>query len=445
MFGSTQTQPSGFSFGGSNASNAGASGFGKAPTSSGFGSQSGGLFGSTNNSNPSANTGVNNTSSGGLFGAKQANTGGLFGASSSNNASGASLNPPAANSGGLFGSNNNTANTNTGLFGGQNQAQGSSQTASGGLFGLKPAAPASGGLFGGNTASNTQSGGLFGANNASNASNSTGGGLFGNASNNASGGGLFGGNNAASGTTGTSGGLFGAKPATGGLFGSGNNAAAPGTGGGLFGGNSAANNASSGLFGNNNPQQQSQQLTAMSRVGDLPPQMKKELEDFDRYIETQHLIATTLQADMAKHDALIKSIPKDVDYLHKKLTSATTALKYDTSQLARLRALNNDLTEDISKIMQLILQLSTPGTKLLSSFQLNEFFIKKIKDYRETLDVYERLVKESEEAVGGLEKSCVVGFGGLFQIVEVIRGQYNLFMELCDTVAQLHNTVSKMK
>ena len=38
--------------------------------------------------------------------------------------------------------------------------------------------------------------------------------------------------------------------------------------------------------------------------------------------------------------------------------------------------MNNEITEDINKIMQLILQLSTPGTKLSSSFQLNEFSLK---------------------------------------------------------------------
>ena len=51
--------------------------------------------------------------------------------------------------------------------------------------------------------------------------------------------------------------------------------------------------------------------------------------------------------------------------------------------------MNNEITEVINKIMQLILQLSTPGTKLSSSFQLNEFFIKKIKKYYQMLTQYD--------------------------------------------------------
>lgn len=182
----------------------------------------------------------------------------------------------------------------------------------------------------------------------------------------------------------------------------------------------------------------------MTRIGDLPPDMKKFLQDFDNYINTQHLIATTLKSDMSKHDQLIKSIPKDTDYLFTKFSSTKQALKFDSNQLSLIKEYNNDLTDDINKIMHLIIQLSTPGTKLSSSFQLNEFFIKKIKKYYEILNNYEQIVKEAEEVITGLERSCVEGFGGLFNIVEVMKTQYKLFMELCDTLAQLNSSINKL-
>ena len=85
----------------------------------------------------------------------------------------------------------------------------------------------------------------------------------------------------------------------------------------------------------------------MTRVSELSPQMKKELEDFDQYINTQHLIASTLQADMEKHDHLITSIPKDTNYLHNKLTAVNQGLRFDFSQLQNLKDINNELSETV--------------------------------------------------------------------------------------------------
>ncbi|ODV68988.1 hypothetical protein HYPBUDRAFT_152225 [Hyphopichia burtonii NRRL Y-1933] len=399
------------SFGGFGA-NKPASGFGTNPTAPAAPAASGGLFGSNN-------TTANSTS------------GGLFGGSSNTNPS-----TNTQSNGGMFGSNTNTQSSG-GMFGSNNTNQ---STTGGGLFGSKPAT--GGGLFGSNpsnpgTGSGTGSSGFSFGNTNNPQNNTTGGGLFGGSNNNttsSTSGGLFGNNNN---NQTSSGGLFGNKPAS----------------GGLFGGNTSNNTSGGGLFGgaNSNQQQQQQQqqqqetqLTAMTRVGDLPPAVKKELEDFDTYINTQHLIATTLKSDMYKHDNLIKSINKDTDYLYTKLSSTKQALKFDSNQLLSLKEINNELTEDINKMMHLIIQLSTPGTRLSSSFQLNEFFVKKIKKYYEILDTYQNIVKEAEEVIGGLERSCVEGFGGLFNVVEVVKDQYNLFMELCDTIAQVHNNLGKL-
>lgn len=427
LFGAKNTSaPSGGLFGGLNTANTGGNQpqnntqgglfsqgnttnqFGSAPKSTfGAPASSGGLFGNNNN--------TNQASGGGLFGNSSttqnsgATSGGLFGSSNTQNQTGAT-------GGGLFGSNNNTANNSSG----QSSLFGSNSTTS------------TGGLFGGNsgTTNNTSSGGLFGGN--SNTNTSTGGGLFGNSNtSSAPKTGLFGGNNQ------SSGGLFG---------GSNQNS------GGLFGNNNNTNQGSNSLFGgasnntlNNTSNSQQPQLTAMTRVSELSPQMKKELEDFDQYINTQHLIASTLQADMEKHDHLITSIPKDTNYLHNKLTAVNQGLRFDFSQLQNLKDINNELSEDLSKIMQLIIQLSTPGTKLSSSIQLNEFFVRKIKKYHEVIASYREILQEVEDVIGGLERLCAEGFGGLFNIVAVIKSQYNLFMELCDNMAQIHNQVTKLK
>ncbi|EGW32560.1 uncharacterized protein SPAPADRAFT_61624 [Spathaspora passalidarum NRRL Y-27907] len=437
---------------GQSSTSTGFGGFGSssANTNTGFGSKpagSAGLFGASNQ--PQSQQG------GGLFGSKPATTTtGMFGQQQQ---------PSTGNTtGGLFGSNQpQQSGTTGGLFGQSNQQQSGT---TGGLFGQQQQQQQnqpSTGLFGQNQSSGTTSGtGLFGQPQQQQQQPASTGGLFGQTQTNqpASTGGLFGGQQQST----ASGGLFGNKPSgglfgqsqpstatSGGLFGSSQPQQSSTTSGGLFGGSSTTG----GLFGQQQQQQQQQQpqaqaqqlqLTAMTRVGDLPTNIKSELEQFDKYINTQHLIATTLNSDYSKHDNLINSIPKDINYLQNKLLSTKQALKFDSNQLLQLKELNNELTEDINNIMHLILQLSTPGTKLSSSFQLNEFFIKKIKKYHEILTSYEKMVSELDTILSGLEKSCNEGFGNLFNIVDVIKAQYGLFMELCETLAQLHNQVNRI-
>lgn len=404
-------------------------------------------FGSSSNQ---GSTGIGNTSSpaGGLFGSKPT-----------------SSSTPA--SGGLFGQNNSNQSTNTGGLFGQTNANNSL----GGLFGQKPATSVSTPTSFGSLNTTNTGGGLFGAKPAegsSNSNTSTSGGLFGSSGTNTilnpvQLGGLFG-SNAPANSTG-SGSLFNLNNARkpGGLFG---NTSNTGSAGGLFGNSSNQGNQSGsglfkgantgGLFGSQTQQQQPHQphqqllllqqaqLSGMTRVGDLPPDVKRELEEFDRYINLQHLVATTLNTDRQKHNELIKSIPNDVDYLHSKVFLIKQALHHDTNQLKALKTVNEDLTNDINNIMHLIIQLSTPGTKLSSSFHLNEFFVKKIKQYKDILSTYEDVIKEADEAVAGLEKYSNDTIGGMHSIVEVVKNQYALFMELCETLAQVHNECRRL-
>lgn len=407
LFGNQQNKPAATAFSTTPAQNGQAPAFGAVPATGGlFGqkpptSGSSTMFGSQPSTAGQATTAsfgsaASNTapSAGGLFGSNntQAKTGGLFGnAPSTNNGS----------SGGLFGNPApaNTAGASTGLFG--NSASTNNAGGTGGLFGSKPAAPSTGGLFGSASAapSSGATGGLFGSSSAAPASSS---------------------------------GLFGAKPG------------APTTSGGLFGNSNgmAGATTSNGLFNQAAANQQQTQLTAMTRVGDLPAQFKKELEDLDKYISTQHLIATTLQSDLHKHDLLIKSIPIDVKYLHTKVSSIRQALTRDFKSLNNIKQVNDDLTEDIRNIMQLILQLLTPGSKFTSSFHLNDFFISRIKKYRDLLAKYEGVIAEGSEAISGLERSCNDPLNSIYSVVELVRSQYTLFMELAATLADIHNEVA---
>lgn len=186
------------------------------------------------------------------------------------------------------------------------------------------------------------------------------------------------------------------------------------------------------------------QLTAMTRVGDLPPQIKNELEQLDKYISTQHLIATTLNDDMKKHGRLVATIPSDVNFLHSKSSAVKLALKVDVSLLKELKTYNDELTEDVEKIMQLIIQLSTPGARLALSFHLNDYFVKKIKTYKTLLARYEHIIKEGLSAIDGMERSCNEKLGGTQDLVDTFRNLYMMFMEQCEALAKVHSEVVRL-
>ena len=185
-------------------------------------------------------------------------------------------------------------------------------------------------------------------------------------------------------------------------------------------------------------------MTAMTRVGDLPPQLKQALEELNQYIDTQHTIAQALESDSAKHNQLVELIPEDIRYLQNKFLATKQALNFDTNQLLTLKQQNNELTEDVSNIMQLIVQLQTPGLRLALLFQLNEFFVRKINKYRDILADYEKMVLEISTVLCGLEKLCTEGFGNVLSVVLVIRNQFQMFMELCEVMAQLHAEVLRI-
>lgn len=183
-------------------------------------------------------------------------------------------------------------------------------------------------------------------------------------------------------------------------------------------------------------------LTSISKIGDLPMQMKEQIIRFDNYIESQYLIATTLQNDCYKQDNLIKSIPNDIKYLQNRLFSTRQALNFDSQLLTKLKTFNNDLEDDINKVMQLILHLSSP-TSSYSPIRLNEYFVKKTNKFHESLNAYEKFSKEVLLIVSGLNDHSVDDSSSLAEIILVIKSQYNLFLELSDSMAQLHNEIMK--
>ncbi|ESZ92610.1 hypothetical protein SBOR_7027 [Sclerotinia borealis F-4128] len=176
---------------------------------------------------------INTNSANSLFGAgtTQGASGGMFGSTQAAKPSAGLFGAAAPQTGGLFGSTTPAVPATGGLFG-STPAVATATPATGGLFGSAPAQPATGGQFG-SAPAQPATGGLFGSAPAQPAS--TGGGLFGST------------------TAATT------APATGGLFGGGlggaqvnNQTAGASTGGGLFGSTATSQPAQNGggLFGN---------------------------------------------------------------------------------------------------------------------------------------------------------------------------------------------------
>lgn len=474
-----------------------------------------------------------------------ANTGGGFGLGNANNNTnkpGFSLNGNNGNTSGGFGFGNNTAansankglgfggsnaNTNTGGFGANNTTNTGfgANNQSGGMFGNNN--NQSGGLFG-NNSNNNQSGGMFGSNTANNNANNSTGGMFGNNNTN-TGGGLFGnkpnaqtttttgmfGNNASTGNS-----MFGNKPAnSGGLFGNnqstfgnnqstfGNNQSTfgnkpSGATGGLFG----SNTASSGFgFGNNQSQNQNQvlgqaaqpiQLTAMTKVSDLPENFRKELEQMDEYIQTQVAISEYLKNNEVRHKDLIESIPRDIDYLEKKYVSTNQALDSDLRFIENFKdKVLESFSDWVEKLIAVYLQLTNPmsgssndqaqasssGKVLIGvngmrsdtqqqqqpppaqpqskdkSSPLNvaeilgSYYVTKIEDFKQNISKYQLILNEVEESINDLDKSSLNGRQrsldanyGLELVVSTLQEEFKLYVELANDFAETHHQINRI-
>ncbi|ANB12143.1 FG-nucleoporin NUP49 [Sugiyamaella lignohabitans] len=508
MFGSTQT-----------ANNAGTGAFG---ANTGFG-------GATNTGGFGAGTGSTgfslggNTNTGSGFGAAAgANTGGgLFGQNKpvQQTASpfGAPTSTATGNTGtGLFGSNNAAgAGTGTGLFGSNTQAQ-----STGGLFGTKPAATTGTGLFGNNTTNTATTGtGLFGQPQQQQQQQQTTS-LFGQpqqqqqpqqqATTS-----LFGTNTQQQQqqpqqTTSLFGqpqqqqqqqpqtSLFGAAPAATTaqkpLFGGLNTPAAPTTSTGLFGSATNTSTTARPLFGGGltqpstgtpsfglgssfqTPQQQQQQqqqlqqptqeITLLTRPSDLPEAAQKELEALNDYITSQGRVCEELKANQDSQDEMIRSIPRDVELLTRKLSTTKEALKYDDRVLTNIKKLAETAVHDAELCFQLLGNIRglSGGQSLLSNStygnnpaagaaklggrkvdQLAPYFNHKIEEFGNRLHELAAIITEVEKGVDAAELDSVDGYANVNNIVAALQEEYQLFMSLGNRVAELHHDVGRLE
>jgi nucleoporin p58/p45 len=301
-------------------------------------------------------------------------------------------------------------------------------------------------LFGANNNANIASaGGIFGANNNAGSNTVSTGGLFGTrpATTTSTTSGLFGGSAATN--TNPSGSFFGAKPAapTGGLFGSSSASTVPAAG--LFGDNTVATGS---LFGGQQQQvQQEAQLpniTPLTTIGDLPENFRREIEQLDQFIQNQVQIAEQLKAEKDEHSEVIKSIPRDIEYLQNKYSHINQALDNDLKLLQDIRASTDEALEDAENFFVILQRLLSVGSKT-SSVEIDQYFNKKAKYYKEKLEKYIQALSEIDAAVQGLEKDSISDVGGMNLVITTVHEEFELFMEVANAVADVHHKMNHLK
>ncbi|CCK71176.1 FG-nucleoporin NUP49 KNAG_0G01180 [Huiozyma naganishii CBS 8797] len=297
-------------------------------------------------------------------------------------------------------------------------------------------------------------------------------------------GGLFGGAGA-----GTTGGLFGSKPAAGGptssLFG--NTQSNPQT-------NNNTQSLYSGLQQLNVPQQQQSSfsqisqlpVTPMTRIIDLPPQLRQEVEQLDQYIQKQVQISQHLRADTQEHLELIASIPRDISYLMKNQSMTNQSLSNDLKKISAIKQLTDENTASSQNFSLILQQLLTPGSKI-SAMELDKFFQAKIQMFKSKLDDFATVLADIESAMNGIN-SDVFGSGttsstagkitttntagaitgpattvtptgkrdqdrtndvfvlktGLNAIVSTVIEEFSLFMDTAQRIAELHQKIKQL-
>lgn len=198
----------------------------------------------------------------------------------------------------------------------------------------------------------------------------------------------------------------------------------------------------------------------MTRTVDLPPQICQEIQQLDQYIQRQVAISQHLKADTEDHTELIQSIPRDIKFLQTSHSLTNQSLAQDLKRIMSIKEITDQSIADSQTFSTILQQLLTPGTKI-SSIELDKFFQEKIQLYKNKLDEYFRVLSDIESAVNGIDNDMfgttskdgsnqdagVESAGwktGINAIVSTVLEEFELFMDMAERVAELHQKVKEI-
>jgi len=204
-------------------------------------------------------------------------------------------------------------------------------------------------------------------------------------------------------------------------------------------------------------------VNPLTRISDLPPQLKQEIEQLDQYIQRQVQISQNLKSEHSEHIELIDSVPRDIQYLLKTQSQTNQLLAQDLKKIKAIKDLTDYNIADTQTFSILLQQLLTPGSKV-SSMELDKFFQHRIQVYNSKLDEYSRVLSDIENTINGINNEVIGssdpilnnGSGvknsmefndfvslksGLHAIINTVIEEFNLFMDIAQRIAVLHQHI----
>ena len=183
----------------------------------------------------------------------------------------------------------------------------------------------------------------------------------------------------------------------------------------------------------------------MTKISELPIQVRQEIEQLDQFISTQVSLSKHLNADLQDHTELLESIPRDVKYLQKLHFNATRSLSSDLKKIDAIKSLVDKDVTQLENFAIMLQQLVTKGFKI-SNVEIDKFFQEKLIVYKNKLNDYNDTLSNIDNAVAGLENDM---FGndstedddtkvGVNIIVSVLMEEFKLFMDTAERIAELH-------
>ncbi|BFZ60103.1 Nucleoporin nup49/NSP49 (Nuclear pore protein nup49/NSP49) [Saitoella coloradoensis] len=312
-----------------------------------------------------------------------------------------------ATAGGMFGS---TQPQQTG-FGTAQTQQPAAGGLGGGMFGQTQAQQPSFGGFGA---------GFLGQSQAQQpASNGLGGGLFGQAQ------------NQQSGTGGLGGGMFGQTqtPTTG----------TQSMGFGGFGGQQQQQQQQMPQM----QQQNASNITLNTRYSDLPPDAQKLLDEMDKFIATQTMLADDLSARLPTQNTSISTILNDVQEVNRKLRTTQSFLSTDQTSLRALREVVDNDSNNARVATRLVDGLRTGGIPR-SAEPMIQYFAEQATEMEYRLQGYAGVIQEIGRHLETVEYTHERNKKGEV-LLGALREQQSSFMNLSAGVADVHNEVRALE
>ncbi|GAO52703.1 hypothetical protein SAICODRAFT_68493 [Saitoella complicata NRRL Y-17804] len=228
-----------------------------------------------------------------------------------------------------------------------------------------------------------------------------------------------------------------------------------GLGGGLFGQTQTPVVGTQSMgFGGFGGQQQQQQMPQMqqqnasnitlnTRYSDLPPDAQKLLDEMDKFIATQTMLADDLSARLPTQNTSISTILNDVQEVNRKLRTTQSFLSTDQTSLRALREVVDNDSNNARVATRLVDGLRTGGIPR-SAEPMIQYFAEQATEMEYRLQGYAGVIQEIGRHLETVEYTHEGNKKGEV-LLGALREQQSSFMNLSAGVADVHNEIRALE